>query len=135
MFCCFFKCSRNFRAHALQSELNKVWYDNFVKFRLQTMISQIERAFKKTTKYFIVFILPTTSLPSFFLHFLFNFRKNISFSYLQSLQNLCDEYHLKISKTAIKMVKTRFLKKFTFSWNQLDALVFLFFFTRTTQVT
>ena len=28
----FFKCSLNFRAHALQLELNKVGYSNFVKF-------------------------------------------------------------------------------------------------------
>ena len=43
----FFKCSLNFRAHALQSELNKVGYTNFAKFRLQSMSSKIERAFEK----------------------------------------------------------------------------------------
>ena len=32
-FCPFFKCSLNFRAHALQSELNKVSISNFVKLR------------------------------------------------------------------------------------------------------
>ena len=49
-FCCFFKCSLNFIAHALQSELNKVSISNFVKFRLQIMSSKIERAFEKNNK-------------------------------------------------------------------------------------
>ena len=44
-------------------------------------------------------------------------------SYLHSLLNLCDEYHLKISKTVIKLVKS----DFTFPWNELDALVFFLF--------
>ena len=38
----FFKYSLNFRAHALQFELNKVAYTNFAKFRLQSMSSKIE---------------------------------------------------------------------------------------------
>ena len=53
----FFKCSLNFRAHALQFELNKVGYTNFAKFRLQSMSSKIEQAFEKTNK------------PCFYLHF------------------------------------------------------------------
>ena len=48
----FFKCSLNFRAHALQMELNKVSILNFVKFWLQSMSFKIERAFEKTTKIF-----------------------------------------------------------------------------------
>ena len=60
IFCCFFKCSLNFRAHALQSELNKVSISNFVKFRLQSMSSKIERAFKKTTKFSIKIRLKRT---------------------------------------------------------------------------
>ena len=46
---CFFsfKRSLNFRAHALQSKLNKVSISNFVKFRLQSMSSKIERAIEK----------------------------------------------------------------------------------------
>ena len=59
IFCNFFKCSLNFRAHALQSELNKDGYTNFVKFRLQSKSYKIERAFEKMTKYVFVFILPT----------------------------------------------------------------------------
>ena len=47
-FVCFFKCSLNLRAHALQSELSKVSIYNFVKFELQSMSSKIERAFEKT---------------------------------------------------------------------------------------
>ena len=52
-FVCFFKCSLNFIAQALQSELNKVSLSNFVKFRLQSMTSKIERAFEKTTTFSI----------------------------------------------------------------------------------
>ena len=40
----FFKCSLNFRAHALQLEFNKVGYTDFVKFRLQSMSSKIVQA-------------------------------------------------------------------------------------------
>ena len=46
-FVCFFKCLLNFRAHALQSELSKFSIFNFVEFRLQSMSSKIEIAFKK----------------------------------------------------------------------------------------
>ena len=46
-FICFFKCSLNFRAHVLPSELSKVSISNFLKFRLQSMSSKIERAFEK----------------------------------------------------------------------------------------
>ena len=53
IFCCFFKYLLNFRAHAPQSELNKVSISNFVKFGLQTMSSKIERVFNKTTKFSI----------------------------------------------------------------------------------
>ena len=50
IFCHFFKCSISFRAHALQSELNKVSMSNFVKFQLQRINSKIRRAFDKMTK-------------------------------------------------------------------------------------
>ena len=53
IFCCFFKCSLNFRGHALEPELNKVRISNFVKFWLQSMNFKIERAFDKTTKFSI----------------------------------------------------------------------------------
>jgi len=46
----FFKCSLNFKAHALQFEPNKVEYTNFAKFQLQSMSSKIEGAFEKTNK-------------------------------------------------------------------------------------
>ena len=49
-FVCFFKCSLNFQAHALQFELNNVGYTNFVKFQLQSMSFKIERALKKKVK-------------------------------------------------------------------------------------
>ena len=44
----FFNGSLNFRAHALQSESNKVSISNFVKLQLQSMSSKSERAFEKT---------------------------------------------------------------------------------------
>ena len=47
-FVCFFKYSLNFKAHALQLELNKVSISNFVKFRLQSISLKIEQAFEKT---------------------------------------------------------------------------------------
>ena len=50
-FCCFFKGLLDLRAHALQSEINKVSISNLVKFRLQSMSSKIEPAFEKTTKF------------------------------------------------------------------------------------
>ena len=49
-FCPFFKCLINFRAYALQCKHNKVGYTNFVKFRLQSIRSKIERAFEKRKK-------------------------------------------------------------------------------------
>ena len=55
---CFFKCSLNLQAHALQFELNKVGYTNFAKVRLQSMSSKIERAFEKQTNHVFVFTLP-----------------------------------------------------------------------------
>ena len=47
----FFKFLLNFKAHALQLELNKVSISNFVKFRLQSLGSKIEQAFDKMTKF------------------------------------------------------------------------------------
>ena len=63
----FFKCLLNFRANALQLEINKDGYTNFAKFRLQSMSSKIERALKKTNK------------PCFYLHFT-KFNVNVIFS-------------------------------------------------------
>ncbi len=40
----------NFRAHDLQSELNKIGYTNFVKFGLQSISSEIERVFEAFVK-------------------------------------------------------------------------------------
>ena len=50
LFVLFFKCLLNSRAHALQSQLNKVSISNFVRFKLQSMSSKIERALEKRTK-------------------------------------------------------------------------------------
>ena len=47
IFCNFFKCLLNFRAHA-----HKVSTSNFVKFRLQSISSKIEQAFEKITNTF-----------------------------------------------------------------------------------
>ena len=52
IFCHFFNSLFNFRAHALQSELDKVGIYNFVKFRLQSMRSKIKQAFEKNYKIF-----------------------------------------------------------------------------------
>ena len=50
-FCPFFKCSFNFKAHALQSEPNKDRLSNFVKFQLQSLSCKIEQAFEKKKIY------------------------------------------------------------------------------------
>ena len=70
-FCPFFKCLLDFRAHALQLELNKVVYTNFVKFRLQSMSFKIERAFEKRTKNVVILPIPTLKFPGG----MFNFSK------------------------------------------------------------
>ena len=69
----FFKSLFNFRAHALQLELHKVVFTNFVKFLLQSMSSKIEQAFEKRTK-FVFFNLHFNSN--------FNFKLNVIFSAL-----------------------------------------------------
>ena len=56
----FFQMLPQFRAHALQSELNKVSISKFVKFLLQSMISKNKRAFEKTTKFSIKIRLKMT---------------------------------------------------------------------------
>ena len=48
------ECSLDFRALALQFELNKVSIFNHVKFKLQNMSFKIERAFEITTKFSII---------------------------------------------------------------------------------
>ena len=53
IFCHFFKCLLNLKAHVLQSEINKVSTSNVVKFQLQCISSQIEWAFEKITKFSI----------------------------------------------------------------------------------
>ena len=52
IFCHFFNSLFNFRAHALQSELDKVSIYNFIKFRFQSMRSKIKQAFEKNDKIF-----------------------------------------------------------------------------------
>ena len=95
-FCYFFKCSPNFKVHALQSELNKVGHINFVKFRLQSMSSKIEKECEKRTNYFLSSFCqfqlqdPFPALSPTFFYIL----------YPKSLLILCDEYN---SKTVIKL--------------------------------
>ena len=48
-----FQILTQFKALALQSELNKVRISNFVKFQLQSLGSKIEQAFDKMTKFSI----------------------------------------------------------------------------------
>ena len=76
--CCFFKCSLSFRAHALQSELNKFSISNFIKFWLQSMSSKITRAFEKTTKFSIKIRLKRTLIRQ-----------------LKSTLNQCKMYYMK----------------------------------------
>ena len=48
-----FKCMLNLKAQYWKSELIKVSISNFVKFRLQSLISKIERAFEMITNFSI----------------------------------------------------------------------------------
>ena len=70
----FFKSLLNFRAYALQLELTKVGYTNFVKFWLQNMSSKIEQAFEKIT---------TPTLTSFFCTFSLTWKRKKK-TYLKS---------------------------------------------------
>ena len=130
-FVCFFKCSLNFKAHALQSELNKVRYTNFVKFRLQSMSSKIEQLFGKEKKTCFCLHLVNFNLKVIFQHFIFNFFF-LNISYPKSYLNFCDEYHFSSFKNCHKSGKNLdFSEKFNFPWNQLDTIVFfvVVFFT------
>ena len=68
-FCNFFKCLPNFKAYALQLELNKVEYTNFAKFQLQSMSSKIEGAFEKTNKQCFYLHFTKSNLNIFFFGF------------------------------------------------------------------
>ena len=122
----FFKYSLNFRAHALQFELNKVGYTNFAKFRLQSMSSKIEQAFEKTNK------------PCFYLHFtksnlnviFFRF-SNLLFFLIIQIHNLHLIFVMNtifyISITVIKVVKNLIFQKSLTSHETNLTLLFLSF--------
>ena len=116
----FFKCSLNFRAHALQSKLNKVQYTNFVKFRLKSMSFKIERVFEEITKNVFFFILPTPILTKLF-HI-----QNIHTIYV-----LNTFFYVSIHECHKSGKNNFFLKSLTF-YETKQTLNF-FFFTHTTQ--
>ena len=130
----FFKCSLNFRADALQSELNKVGYTNFFKFVLQSMSSKIEQEFEKGQNIFSeIFVWLTQTLTSFFLHFLIIF-----FFFIFHMLNLHLVYLLYtifyVSMTFINVVKNKiFQESSTSNETKLAILFFFVFFTCTTQ--
>ena len=64
-----FKYPLNFRVLYLKSKLDKVWYTKFVKFRLESMSSQIERAFKKKRIFFLSSFCQLYFYCNFFWHF------------------------------------------------------------------
>ena len=64
----FFKCSLNFRVHALQSVLNQVGYANFVKIGLQSMSSKIELAYEKITIFFYLYFPNSKYNANFYGH-------------------------------------------------------------------
>ena len=105
-FVCFFKCLLNFRAHALQSELNKVGYTNFVKLRLQSMSFKIERAFEKRKKPCCCLHFANFIFRILFLYFLFNVFFNIS--YPKSSLNSCDEYKVDFPDVIFNFSKISF---------------------------
>ena len=78
------------------------------------MSSKIEQAFEKRTKNVFVFIFPIIpTLTSFFLHFLFNFKKNYFISCMFT-KFMWWILFLKMSMTFIKVVRNQIFKKVYF---------------------
>ena len=84
--------------------------------------------------------LKKTNKSCFCLHFANSNKKKIlhflliffCISYLISSLNLCDAYYFSYINECHKVVKNLiFLKSFVLPWNQLDAVVFVFFTSRT----
>ena len=99
-----FKCSLNFRAHALQFELNKVEYTNFAKFQLQSMSSKIEGAFEKTNKTCFYLHFTKSNLNIIFFGFSHNLKKKIIHIHnLHIIFVMNTTFY--ISMTVIKVVK------------------------------
>ena len=98
---CFFNCSLNFQAHALQFELTKVGYTNFAKFLLQSMSSKIKQAFEKNDQTMFLSLFSQFKLKIIFsalspkLSFLF-------FAYLTTSENFCDDYYFSYTKECHK---------------------------------
>ena len=110
IFCCFFKCSLNCLAHALQLDLNKVWYNNFVNFQLQSMSSKIERAFEKTINMFLSSFCRFYLYHDFFCTYFLTLKKNY-FIYSIFTKFMWWIPFKKISMTVIKSVKNQIFKK------------------------
>ena len=110
IFCCFIKGSLNFRAHALQSELNKFSIWNFVRFWLQSMSSKIKWAFEKTTKNVFCLHFAVSNFNIIFWHFQFNFN---FFFFISQIFNKFISFipFFKILMTVINMDKNRIFKK------------------------
>ena len=100
---CFFKCSLNFRAHALQSELNKDEYTNFLGSDCRAWGLKLSEHLKKRTNNFFVFILQIPTLGSFFRTFSFTFFFIFHILNLHKIYVMNTIFHL--SKTVIKVVK------------------------------
>ena len=104
----FFKYFLNFQGHALKSELNKVGYANFIKFKYDRSNPLNEWAFEKINTQCFYLHFANSNCKVIFSHFILNIKKK-----LFHIWNLHKIY------------------LFNILWNQLDARVFCFF-TRTT---
>ena len=88
--------------------------------------------FPCTTKYVFVFILPTLSLPWFFLLFLLNLKKKHFISLIRTKFMLWIPFK-KITKTVIKFVENQIFKNVYLPRKPALYSCFSFFFTCTTQ--
>ena len=101
---CFFKCSLNFIAHALQSEQSITSISNSVKFKLESMSSKIEGAFEKTNKQCFYLHFTKSNLTVIFFGFAHKlFLKIIHIHNLHLIFVMNTIFY--ISMTVIKVVK------------------------------
>ena len=126
----YFKSSLNFTDQSLQSELTKIRYTNFVKFRLPRMSFKIEQAFGKMTKKCFCLHFGNSN---FNVIFFCTFLKKIIFHILNLHKTNVMNITFYIVMTVLKVVKMLIFQKSLTSHETKLTLLFLSFLTQTTQ--
>ena len=118
-----YKYTNTVQCHALKSELNKVWYGNFIKFKYDGSNPPKEWAFEKTNEQCFYLHLTNSNCKAFFHTLSWTSKRNyfISEIYTKFM------FYVYISYCHKNGQKLICFKKFNFLWNQLDAIVFLHF--------